>query len=276
MTDPRQSFDDETLRQAFRSLSNDATFGPNCPSADRLWEAAHGELPPDQIEVVVAHIVECGACAEAWRVARDFGPAFAQGASAGKEGVPAWWFALAASLAVIVGASMFYLTSMRNDSGDSAAGAITTSTPASPTFLVPIEKADVRISSRYALTWRGPGEGRRFLQMLSNALEPYRRDDYNTAADRLGALTATYPDAAEPWFYLGVSRLLLGDAARAIAPLERARDVSPADQIEEARWFLAAAYERAGQPEAARAEVRAVCDAKGARATAACAAVPAR
>ena len=62
------------LRQAFASAfdshdpEDDELDG--CPDADVLYEAYHGELPPDELAAVTDHMAECPVCAEAYRLAR--------------------------------------------------------------------------------------------------------------------------------------------------------------------------------------------------------------
>lgn len=251
---------DDRLRAEFQQLSRDAVFGPGCPPADRLWAGARGELPPAEVESLALHLAECGACAEAWRVARDFGSRVELHAP---KAVFPWWLAAAAVVIAAAGASVFYMGRVPRP-----APAVATA----PTFSIPVEKAPIRVSSKYALTWRGANEGQAFLAALKTALEPYDRGDYAAAVRSLGALAAQYRDTTEPSFYLGVSQLLTGNAAPAVDSLEHARDLADPDQYEEVSWFLAAAYERAGRRGDAQRFAQSVCDAKGPRAAAACAA----
>jgi len=67
----------DRLRRAFASLEGRAP-GPGCPEPERLWSAARGELPAEVVRPLVRHLVECGACAEAWRLAREVEPRPAQ------------------------------------------------------------------------------------------------------------------------------------------------------------------------------------------------------
>jgi len=69
---------------------------------------------------------------------------------------------------------------------------------------------------------------------------------------------ATDPGAA---LYLGVSRLLGGDAAGAIEPLTAAVRLSTGQREQDARWFLAVALERAGRVDDAIAVLEALCGA---------------
>jgi hypothetical protein len=266
MTDPEM---DARLRAAFASLSRDAAFTADCPPPERLWAGARGELPPGEVETLASHVADCGACAEAWRIAKDFGtPAeFVRPAPAVH-----WWMPAAAVIVLASGVSLFYLTRAADTPVTPTTAVVA---PAPPSFAIELEKAPVKVSSRYALTFRGSNDATKFLAALKTALAPYERNDYVAAAAALGTLRAQYPEPVEPAFYQGVSLLLSGDAVAAIEPLEQARERADADQLEDATWFLAAASERAGRRDQAQRLAQAVCDGKGARSTSACSAAAA-
>jgi tetratricopeptide (TPR) repeat protein len=253
---------DDQLRQAFQDLSRNAAFGPECPPPDRLWAGARGELPPGEVEAVAVHLAECGACAEAWRVARDFGTRVELDAP--KAAFP-WWLAAAAAVVIVAaGSALVYLRR--------PAVSTTPAVAIAPTFTIPIEKAPIKVSSKYALTWRGANDGQAFLAALKTALAPYERGDYPAAIASLSAVVSQYGDTMEPSYYLGVSQLLAGNPAAAIERLEHARDLADPDVYEDVTWYLAAAYERAGRRADAQRFAQSVCDARGPRAPAACAA----
>jgi len=63
----------EDLRAAFASLSESSVSGPECPSPEEIWDAAAGGESPARVSAVVDHTSGCFACAEAWRLAREFG-----------------------------------------------------------------------------------------------------------------------------------------------------------------------------------------------------------
>lgn len=63
----------ESLRAAWRSLSEGASPATECPDADRIWAAAWGELTLSERHEVVDHLATCATCAEAWRLARALG-----------------------------------------------------------------------------------------------------------------------------------------------------------------------------------------------------------
>jgi putative zinc finger protein len=99
-----QDLELERLRRAF--AARDGTASGGCPEAERIWSAARGELPPEEVRPLVAHLLDCAACAEAWRLAREMDAPAAVG-SAGVSAAPpsrrwGWWGTLAA--AILVGA----------------------------------------------------------------------------------------------------------------------------------------------------------------------------
>jgi len=133
--------------------------------------------------------------------------------------------------------------------------------PAAPTtaeFLLALEKPDVKLAPS-SLTVRGEQTQSRFLEDLAPALTAYRQNDYQSAEKQLVVLRSRYPKSVEVQFYLGVSRLFLGNAAGAIEPLNAARKIASETFGPDALWYLAVAYERAGNTQAASAELAALC-----------------
>jgi hypothetical protein len=57
------------LRRAFTAPAGGAPRPEDCPPAETLWAAVHGELPVAEIRAVVDHTASCPACAEDWRLA---------------------------------------------------------------------------------------------------------------------------------------------------------------------------------------------------------------
>jgi hypothetical protein len=103
---------------------------------------------------------------------------------------------------------------------------------------------------------------------LTAALEPYRRDDFASAAMSLEGFVATHQGSADGWFYLGASRLLSGDAARARPAFDRARVLNPVLRIwyvsrgerhPELEWLAATAEARTGAIASARSKLEALC-----------------
>ena len=138
---------------------------------------------------------------------------------------------------------------------------------------MPIEKPEVRLSAA-SLVRRGPGSARTLVGDLAPAIEAYRAGDYAVAAARLAALRPSYPGSVEIPFYLGVSRLLDGNATDAVAALREARSAGTIEFAADVDWYLAASLERTGDRAAALALLAPLCEGSssyGARACAACA-----
>jgi len=145
--------------------------------------------------------------------------------------------------------------------------------PSAAPVLIAFSKPEVRLSPS-ALTWRGDPSANPFLRDLAPALDAYRADDYARAVAAFDRLASVYPDAIEVRFYLGVSRLLAGDAAGAIAPLDAAARLGNATFAEDVSWYLAVAQQRSGRAEA-RDRFARLCRGRGPHAAAACAALTA-
>lgn len=100
----------DRLRRAFATLEGRAA-GTVCPEPDCLWSAARGELAPGSVRPLILHLVDCAACAEAWRLAREVEPGFAPAAGADARRParrPSWmgWGALAAGITVALAAAV--------------------------------------------------------------------------------------------------------------------------------------------------------------------------
>ena len=61
---------DERLRAAFQARRTTATH-ESCPAAAELWSAVRGEGTLESRRALIDHTSACGACAEAWRLAKD-------------------------------------------------------------------------------------------------------------------------------------------------------------------------------------------------------------
>jgi hypothetical protein len=141
------------------------------------------------------------------------------------------------------------------------------------TFRLELKKPDVKLTAT-ALLLRGEGRTDRFVDDVAPGLNAYRNGDYAGAARELEALRPRYPKSVEVAFYLGVSRLLAGDSLGAADALESARAMRDDTFTDDATWYLAVAYERAGAPDRARPLIEALCGGKGAYAARACDAAP--
>ena len=114
-----------------------------------------------------------------------------------------------------------------------------------------------------ALVLRGSADGPKFVDVVAPGIRAYRSGDYATAERELAALQPRYPNSVEVPFYLGVSRLFLGDAENARSALEEARRVSDESFAPAVDWYLAVADERAGRRSDAHDALERVCGAAG-------------
>ncbi|MGE5199995.1 MAG: tetratricopeptide repeat protein [Rhodospirillaceae bacterium] len=138
-----------------------------------------------------------------------------------------------------------------------------------------VVKPEVRLTLA-TLAWRGTDEsGNRYLADLAPALDAFRQDRYADAAKLFEPLLSKYPSAVEVPFYLGVSRLLLGDNAGAAAALDRAAGLKADGFADDIQWYRGLARARAGDGRGARPLFAALCEADGARRASACAALEA-
>lgn len=179
-------------------------------------------------------------------------------------------FALAAA-AVLVTAVVLRLRAPE-PAANPAAPATSPATVAPPAFLLTLDKPDVKLTAS-ALVRRSTGREAKFVDDVAPALNAYRAGDYQAAAAAFVRVQAQYPDAVEIPFYLGVTRLFLGDAGGAVSSLEAARRVADRTFADDVRWYLAVAQERAGNRSAARAELDALCGGPSTYAARACAGV---
>ncbi len=116
-------------------------------------------------------------------------------------------------------------------------------------------KPDVKLSLA-VVTWRAEkNTGQQFLADLTPALDLYKADRFADAARQFDVLSAKYPGSVEVFFYLGVSRLFLGDHAAAIQAFEKADKLAPDSFAADVSWYLALAYQRSGRIADARARL---------------------
>jgi hypothetical protein len=141
--------------------------------------------------------------------------------------------------------------------------------PRAPEVRLPLEQPEVMLSTA-ALTWRGSATGNQLLVDLKPAVDAFRKGDYARADREFTALEERYPGAVEVFYYGGVSRLYLDDPERAIARLQKAREVTDATFASDIEWYRAIAEQRAGHPAEMRARLDALCLGPSARAARAC------
>jgi hypothetical protein len=146
--------------------------------------------------------------------------------------------------------------------------AVTAPTPAQQ-FLLTLDKPDVKVSPA-ALTYRSAAAENPLLADLRPAFDAYRASDYATAEREFTTLASRYPKAVEVFFYQGIARLHLSDAAGALAALAAAARVDDGAFAWDIDWYRAVAEERAGNPAAARDRLSSLCQRADTRAPQAC------
>ena len=141
------------------------------------------------------------------------------------------------------------------------------------TFVLALEQPDVKLTQA-AIVLRSAGSDARFVDDIAPALNAYRGQDYAEADRRFAVVKPKYPTSVEIAFYQAIARLFLNDAAGAISSLQSARRFDDGSFGPEISWYLAVAYERAGEPVRARAELDALCRQSSAFSRRACEAAP--
>ena len=270
-------------------------LGP-CPSPRQLQDAHGGRLDEAQGRSVLAHAATCPMCQALVEVAIEGMAATPDEAerrrldaritavttNAGTRGRPlpfglAWrWGAIAAlsaaaALALGVLPPGRWRASTPLPPGPPARPAARVTLPA-PTMLL-AERLETRGMGLASLSWRGDALGAPRWPAFDAAGRAFDHGEFADAERRLAAVTASTPALGDAWLLLGVSRLLLGRPADAIAPLTRARDALRGPAREDASWHLAVALHGAGRDEEARTLLGTMCASQWTRAAMACVAM---
>ena len=137
---------------------------------------------------------------------------------------------------------------------------------------VVFDKPEVKVAMS-SLTWRGAASsGDEMLRDFKPAFDAYRAGDYPRAVTEFARLERAYPQAVEPPFYLGVSRMLAGDFKGAVAPLSAPTLAQDETFAADAAWCLAVTELRLGRVREARERMAQLC--AGRKYQAACAVLP--
>jgi tetratricopeptide (TPR) repeat protein len=132
------------------------------------------------------------------------------------------------------------------------------SAPRAPVFVLAFDKPEVKLTQQ-ALVLRSDARGARFVDDIAPALKAYNAGDYAEADRQFASLLARYPQSVEVPFYRAMTQLFLNDPSSAIQSLQAARRLDDGAFAPEIAWYLAVAYERAGDPPRARAELDGLC-----------------
>jgi hypothetical protein len=137
-------------------------------------------------------------------------------------------------------------------------------------FRLALTKPPVKLTAA-ALLLRGDNNSGRFIDEVADGLNAYRAGDYEKAARELEALEPRYPKSVEIPFYDGISRLMLNDAPAAVRAFEAAHALNDDTFADDVAWYLAVAYERAGEVDRSRPLLAALCRGSSAWTARACA-----
>ena len=253
-----------------------------CPPPDLLLPAHEESVLPEEVSVAVrAHVATCALCTELMAALTDG----ASDPTAGEaqridqrlrfqtRGRLRWWPSLAAAAALIAVAGGVYLARMaqrpavRVAQGPAPTPPVTPAQPApvltlaAPAIMLPPESLTLRGDRRNA-----------YAAALEDALTPFAAGNYQEAATRLEKVAQAHPRRPHAEFYAGTARLMAGDAAAAVGPLQSARELAPRGSplSDEAAWYLAVALERSGRREAAAGPLNEICGGGGPRQAQAC------
>jgi tetratricopeptide (TPR) repeat protein len=263
-----------------------------CPSA-QLILAASGESLPEELRARVSeHLAQCGACRmlaedlaatelsemtpeEQARMRARLEPVLGATRKSHSWSWLRTWvlrpIPIAAMAAAVLAVGTFVFVQINKQQPATVASIPQPAPPILVAATLPLEKPAINIPPDSDLVWRSGKPGTPSLgDQLEAALVPYKKDDYAGSAKKLEKLEKRYPQNSEVKFYDGICHLFLGDTAGATRQLEAAKRLAKPAENHEASWYLAIAYQHAGQNDLALAELQALCKADGPYAARAC------
>jgi TolA-binding protein len=111
------------------------------------------------------------------------------------------------------------------------------------------------------VTLRGPAD--EATSRFRQGMDKYQKRDYAGAVADLNAAADLDPDAAHVRFFLGVSYLLVGEDAAAIRQLQATVELGDSPYVEETHLYLARAFIRERNVQAAKAHLNTVIRLRG-------------
>jgi tetratricopeptide (TPR) repeat protein len=235
--------------------------------SDFVEKYVRGEGSRGEREAFERHYFECQACYEKLRACRLLR------AELQPEAVPwqgirrrpgvrprrAWVVAIAASLALVAVGIGLWSQRQRTPLSPPVPPVAEPGLvhPPSPEPIVSIaDLARVEPPPYEVLRLRGPAD--EATKLFQDAMKRYAAADYVGAARGLERASRLDPQAPDPPFYLGICRLMLGDASAAVRELQRAVHTGDPASADEARFYLAKAHLKLEDVDAARRELRLV------------------
>lgn len=256
-----------------------------CPAAEMLRASQEGCLPEPELSRVRQHIASCPVCAALTQdlAAVDAGPTpLEERRMRARIGLPVqavpeskspWWFRFAPWVLAAGCAALAIGVWSRMDSkpGRELPPPVAKVEPPRP---LPVRPAAVRMPLA-SLVWRGEDNKQQdpYPTELTRALAAYRGARYDEAIPALRAVAVKYPRRAEAQFYLGVSLLMVGRDADAIAPLEGAKAAGESPVSVDVNWYLAIALFHTGRTGESKSLFQSMCAVAGAHQKEACAAL---
>ncbi|RMG55363.1 MAG: hypothetical protein D6723_02860 [Acidobacteria bacterium] len=246
-----------------------------------------GALEPCEREQFAAHLLQCDECySEVYTMEPFMAPirerreAILRGEKRAdptilsaviNEGAqPPFWLRksvlAAASLLIVIGAAVLYVSSIRwvpgpgetRPTGSMSPASETTDHLPTPWKELAIPKPDY-VPSRVGTVFRDD----RSTTAFERAMTAYQENRFAAAAEQLEVVSRLDPEHAEAHFYWGVSLLLAGHSREALSVLQQAVQLSAGTERERARYYLALAYLKTNHPESALAELEAVIKMNG-------------
>lgn len=254
-----------------------------CPEGDQLLNFYSDRLDQAEIADVREHLVACARCRGEARLARSFLSVMCEpaGVRAARFPTISWMrtrttpFLLASAALVVlsIGAAFLFWRTRQveipplQQARSTGPQAVTSDASATnPWRDLVVAKADYSppIAGPDDMFYRDGKPEPEAQSTLPLAMEPYERDDFAETERRLAELLARNPRESEAHFYRGVSLLMLGRTAEAIAPLQAAIRTGEGAAVAEARWYLALALLKHGQPTKALEQLDSLSAAPGA------------
>jgi len=256
-----------SLKEYLKTSAQRRPRAAPCLDEDQLVEFYLGRLEESRNDSIQDHLAECSDCLELSKDVRQFlammdesvdaidaVPAEASHSSPFGLGVGPRLFLLAASVVIAVAAGIVYWRGSRVEAPPPQAQApqptpSAAAAPENPWRDLQIAKAQYTPATtpQGELLYRDDSaQAQRKPSAFAQAMQPYERNDFAEADRRLKQFTEKNPGHAAAQFYRGVSLLLLGKTADAVAPLEAAATLGQGRLREEALWYLAQTYLKTG------------------------------
>jgi TolA-binding protein len=231
-----------------------------------------GELNAQEQEAFERHFFTCARCFEELRTFEALQAELkTMAAAAGRpSGAPAATLAaglsLAATVVVIVGAGLWLRQPTRATKQQPAPAATSSKAADSPASAPEVSLTELARFDppRYkAPVLRTPEDEAR--PLFNDAMNHYGKKEYSHAIDGLRAATSRDPQATDARFFLGVCLLLQNKTDEGIAELKGTIAIGDSAYREDAQYYLAKGLLQRGDPQAARATLRALIALKGDR-----------